>query len=73
MILYLHIASSMGDDRQWMYDGWKKSGAHTHLWWHNTKDFIERALSLASTKKIRCPFVKCQSVRCFDKGLGGVC
>jgi hypothetical protein len=31
MIFYLPTASSMGDDRRWMYDGWKRSGAHTQM------------------------------------------
>jgi hypothetical protein len=57
----------MGDDRQWMYDGWKKNEAHTDEWWEKIGDFIERALSLMTTVKIRCPCVKCQNVRCFDK------
>jgi hypothetical protein len=30
-------------------------------------DFIERAFSLATTPKIRCPCVKCQNTRCFDE------
>jgi hypothetical protein len=30
-------------------------------------DFIERAFSLATTPKIRCPCVKCQNARCFDE------
>jgi hypothetical protein len=57
----------MGDDRRWMYDGWKRNEAHTDEWWDKTNDFIECALSLATTEKIRCPCVKCQNVRCFDK------
>jgi hypothetical protein len=57
----------MGDDHQWMYDGWKRNGAHTDEWWEKTSDFIERAFSLVTTEKIRCPCVKCQNVRCFDK------
>jgi hypothetical protein len=32
-----------------------------------TDDFIERAFSLVTTPKIRCPCMKCQNVRCFDK------
>jgi hypothetical protein len=67
MILYLPTTSSMGDDHRWMYDGWKRSWEHTDEWWDKTKDFIKRAFSLASTKKIRCPCIKCQNVRCFDK------
>jgi hypothetical protein len=59
----------MGDDHQWMYDGWKRNGAHTDEWWEKTSDFIERAFSLVTTEKIRCPCVKCQNVRCFDKVL----
>jgi hypothetical protein len=57
----------MGDDRRWMHDGWKRNGAHTDEWWDKTNDFIEHALSLVTTKKIRCPCVKCQNARCFDK------
>jgi hypothetical protein len=33
LILYLTIVSSMGDDRRWMYDGWKRNGAHIDEWW----------------------------------------
>jgi hypothetical protein len=50
-----------------MYDGWKRNGAHTDEWWEKTSDFIEHAFSLATTKKIRCPCVKCQNARYFDK------
>jgi hypothetical protein len=32
-----------------------------------TDDFIEREFSLATTRKIRCPCMKCQNARCFDK------
>jgi hypothetical protein len=57
----------MGDDHRWMYDGWKRNAAHTYEWWEKTTDFIECAFSLATTEKIRCPYVKCQNARCFDK------
>jgi hypothetical protein len=57
----------MGDDRRWMYDGWKRNGAHTDEWWKKTSDFIERAFSLVTTKKIRYPCMKCQNARCFDR------
>jgi hypothetical protein len=57
----------MGDDRWWMYDSWKRNGAHTDEWWEKTSDFIDCAFSLVTTEKIRCPCVKCQNVRCFDK------
>jgi hypothetical protein len=50
-----------------MYDGWEKNGSHIDEWWKKTDDFIKRALSLATTPKIRCPCVKCQNARCADK------
>jgi hypothetical protein len=50
-----------------MYDGWKRNGAHTDEWWQKTSDFIKRVFSLVITEKIRCPCVKCQNARCFDK------
>jgi hypothetical protein len=56
----------MGDDRWWMYIGWKRNGAHTDEWWEKTDDFIECAFSLVTTEKIRCPCVKCQNARCFN-------
>jgi hypothetical protein len=65
--VYLTTVASMGDDHRWMYDGWKKNGAHTDEWWKKTGDFIECAFSLVTTVKIRCPCVKCQNSRCFDK------
>jgi hypothetical protein len=49
----------MGDDRRWMYDGWKRNRAHTDEWWEKTGDFIERVFSLMITEKIRCPCMKC--------------
>jgi hypothetical protein len=57
----------MGDDRQWMYDGWKRNRAHIDEWWEKTSDFIERAFSLVTIEKIMSPCVKCQNVKCFDK------
>jgi hypothetical protein len=56
----------MGDDRQRMYDAWKKSGVYINEWWDKTKDFIKCAFALASTEKIWCQGVKCQNTRCFD-------
>jgi hypothetical protein len=57
----------MGDDHWWMYDGWKRNGAHTDEWQEKTSDFIECAFSLVTTEKIRCPCMHCQNARCFDK------
>jgi hypothetical protein len=67
LILYLTTISNMGDDHRWMYDGWKRNGAHIDKWWDKTSDFIECAFPLATTKKVKCPCMKCQNVRCFDK------
>jgi hypothetical protein len=67
MILYLTTTSSMGDDGWWMYDGWKRSGAHTDEWWDKTNDFIKRAFSLTTNEMILCPCVKCQNTRCAKK------
>jgi hypothetical protein len=57
-----HTVSSMSDNHCWMYDGWKKNDTHTDEWWEKTSAFIERAFSLATTKNIRCPCVKCLRV-----------
>jgi hypothetical protein len=57
----------MGDDHRWMYDGWKRNGAHTDEWWEKTSDFIEHAFSMTTTETINCPCMKCQNTRCFDK------
>jgi hypothetical protein len=56
----------MGDGHRWMYDGWKRNGAHTDEWWDNTNNFMPK-LSLSTTEKIRYPCVKYQNERCFDK------
>ena len=57
----------MSGDRRWMYDGWNKSQAHSDEWYHKTKDFIERAFSLSTIGKIRCPCDRCQNAKLFDK------
>jgi hypothetical protein len=67
LILYITTISGMDDDRRWMYDGWKRNGANTDGWWDKANDFIERAFSLVTIEKIRCPCVKCQNAGCSDK------
>jgi hypothetical protein len=57
----------MDDDHRWMYDDWKRNGAHADKWWEKTSDFIERAFSVSTIEKISSPCVKCQNERCFDK------
>jgi hypothetical protein len=34
--------SRMGVDHGWMYDGWKKGGAHIKEWVNKTQKFIDR-------------------------------
>jgi hypothetical protein len=53
----------MGDDRQGMFDVSKRNGAYIDEWWDKTSDFIEHGIR----PKIRCPCIKCQNARCFDK------
>jgi hypothetical protein len=50
-----------------MYDGWKRNGAHIDERCDKTNDFIKCVFSLATTEKIKCPCMKCQNARCFDK------
>jgi hypothetical protein len=33
--------SRMGVDHEWMYDGWKKGGAHIKEWVNKTQEFID--------------------------------
>lgn len=56
----------MGDDRWWMYDGWNRNQAHSDEWIAKSNDFINRAFSLSTIDKIRCP-CKCQNAKLFDK------
>jgi hypothetical protein len=48
-LLNENFDSRMAKDRGWMYDGWKKSGAHTREWMNKTQEFIDRALSAHTT------------------------
>ena len=56
----------MGDDRRWMYDGWNINQAHSDEWIAKSNDFINRAFSLSTIDKIRCP-CKCKNAKLFDK------
>ncbi|WVZ51578.1 hypothetical protein U9M48_002711 [Paspalum notatum var. saurae] len=53
----ISIASSMGDDHRWMYDGWDKSGgkAHSAEWRSKTQAFTDHAFSLTTHNRVRCP------------------
>ena len=57
----------MGDDRRWMYDGWNINQAHSDEWIAKSNDFINRAFSLSTINKIRCPCSKCQNAKLLDK------
>jgi hypothetical protein len=57
----------MGDDRKWMYDGWRKNGAHSREWVDKTNKYTEHAFSLSNTGITRCPCSKCQNGLSHDK------
>jgi hypothetical protein len=51
----------------WMYDGWKKGGAHTKEWMNKTQKFIDHAFSLSNNRGVKCPCSKYRNVVCEDK------
>jgi hypothetical protein len=52
----------MGDDRSWMYDGWKSNGVPTREWMVNTQAFVNHVFSLSSGDGLaKCPCNKCQN------------
>jgi hypothetical protein len=57
----------MGDDQKWMYDCWRKNGAHSTEWVDKTYKFIEHAFSLSNTRITTCPCSKCQNSLSHDK------
>ena len=57
----------MGDDRGWMYAGWKKGGRHTNEWFDKTQQFVELAYGKATQGVIRCPCNKCKNTVSHDK------
>ena len=57
----------MGDDRRWMYEGWKNSGAHSDEWVVKATAFVNRAFSLSSIGKVKCPCNKCRNFFPQDK------
>jgi hypothetical protein len=57
----------MVDDRKWMYDGWRKNGAHSREWVDKTNKFIEHAFSLSNTGIMRCPCSMCRNGLSHDK------
>jgi hypothetical protein len=57
----------MGDGQKWIYDGWRKNGAHSREWVGKTNKFIEHAFSLSNTGITRCPCSKCRNGLSHDK------
>jgi hypothetical protein len=57
----------MAEDYGWMYSGWKKGGGHTNEWVSKTKEFVNRAFSLANDCGVKCPCSKCRNFICEDK------
>jgi hypothetical protein len=58
----------MADEvRGWMYDGWKKSRAHTREWMNKTQKFINRAFSVPPEQGVKCPYNKCRNALREDK------
>jgi hypothetical protein len=53
--------------RGWMYDGWKKSEAHTTKWMNGTHEFIYRAFSGRLDEGVKCPCSRCRNALCEDK------
>jgi Transposase-associated domain len=62
----------MGEDRSWMYNGWKKNGRFSPEWVAGTNAFLDRAFSLSSTGNAQCPCNKCQNFKFFDKDKVGI-
>jgi hypothetical protein len=57
----------MDEYHGWMYGGWKKGGGHMKEWINKTKEFVNRAFSLANNRGMKCPCSKCKNSVCEDK------
>jgi hypothetical protein len=57
----------MVGNRNWMYDGWRKTGSHLREWVDKANKFIEHAFSLSNSRIVRCPCSKCQNGLSHDK------
>jgi hypothetical protein len=55
------LPATMVDDQKWMYDGWRKNGAHLREWVDKTNKFIEHAFSLLNNGMARCPCNMCRN------------
>jgi hypothetical protein len=55
------------ESRGWMYDGWKKSGAHTTEWMNKTHKFINHAFSGPPDEGVKCPYNRCRNTLREDK------
>jgi hypothetical protein len=61
------LLATMGDDRKWMYDSWRKNGDHSREWVDKTNKFIEHAFSLSNTGIVRCSCSECWNGLSHDK------
>jgi hypothetical protein len=61
------LPATMVDDQKWMYDGWRKNGAHLREWVDKTNKFIEHAFSLLNNGMARCPCNMCRNGLSHDK------
>jgi hypothetical protein len=57
-----YVAASMGEDRGWMYTGWKKGGSHTKEWFEKTQWFVDHAYEKSTHGLIKCPCNKCENI-----------
>jgi hypothetical protein len=58
----------MEEDRRWMYEGWKKSGALSSEWVAKTNAFLNRAFAWSEAKTdVRCPYSKCRNIYFLDR------
>jgi hypothetical protein len=49
-----------------MYNGWKKSEAHTTEWMNKTQKFIDRAFSGWLNEGVKCSCSRCWNALCED-------
>jgi hypothetical protein len=61
------LPATMVDDRKWMYDGWRKNGAHSRECVDKTNKFIEHACSMSNNGTARCSCSKCRNGLSHDK------
>jgi hypothetical protein len=61
------LLATMGEDRKWMYDGWKKNGSHSREWVDKTNKFVKHTFSPSNTEIVRCSCNKSRNGLSHDK------